>query len=391
MNNEKFYNLEESYTFNDISIVPDYSKTYSRQDLDLSVFLGRDNTGISLKYPYISANMDTVTGFDMLAAMSAYGALGIIYREGSTSPSSIMDKVVKANLRRGFTEDGPEKWIPFSVSVGIKITDKDLERLDSIYKDMQDQLNTIIPPTLPTGYVVEDYRVPYLICVDVAHGHHEQVKETCLLIHKTLKKLYPYLILVAGNICTYAGAKFLVQECGCDVVKVGIGSGSFCTTRLMTGCGVPQVSAIMDVAELKDTESFGLIADGGIRYPGDVAKSIVAGADAVMLGGYLSGTVEAPGNIFHDSKTGNNFKVYRGSASLDFKMSNNMEHRNVEGVSSLVPATGPVYNKLDELSDGLRSSMSYMGVTSIKEAQEDGKFIKISNSSIVEASPHGLK
>lgn len=203
------------------------------------------------------------------------------------------------------------------------------------------------------------------------------------LVRITSKQLVPY----RGKV-----HDLTVQDDHSYVVNKTIVHNSHCSTRIMTGCGVPQLTAVMDVARLhQDTDvPFYTMATGGLRYPGDVAKAIVAGADLVMTGKMFAGTEETPGAAFYDSKTKSYMKMYQGEASLSYKRSHGMDIRNVEGESSLVPYIGPAGNKLEEILQGLRSALSYVGVHTLPELQREGKFVLVSPAAHREGLPHGL-
>lgn len=235
------------------------------------------------------------------------------------------------------------------------------------------------------------------LVVDVAHGHAEHV----LGAVKAIKKRWPSVDVVAGNVATYAGARDLA-EAGADGIKVGVGPGSICITRIVSGSGVPQLTAIMDCAKV--TKEFGvpIIADGGIRDSGDIAKALAAGASCVMLGSLLAGTDESPGwTVVRD---GARYKMYRGMASLTATMSRKKREHHCEtdldpievaevvpeGVESAAPYRGPVAEVVHQLAGGLRSGMSYSGARDLKEFWKKAEFIRISGASWAESRPHAL-
>ncbi len=234
------------------------------------------------------------------------------------------------------------------------------------------------------------------VIVDTAHGHSKGVIETVRLV----KKKYKGLDVVAGNIATAEAAKALV-DAGADAVKVGIGPGSICTTRVVAGVGVPQITAIYQVRKAVGA-AIPVIADGGIVYSGDVAKAISAGADCVMMGSALAGTEESPGErILHQGRT---FVVYRGMGSLDAMKKNKGSrerygHADVDGadkivpqgIEGLVPYRGPVGEVLHQYAGGLRFSLGYCGCRTIRELQERAKFVRVSSAGVKEAHPHDVK
>ncbi len=233
-----------------------------------------------------------------------------------------------------------------------------------------------------------------LLCVDTAHGHSEGVIETV----RQVKRHYPDKELVAGNVATAGGARDLI-DAGVDALKVGIGPGSICTTRVVAGAGVPQITAIMDCAKVAREAKVPIIADGGIKYSGDITKAIVAGADAVMIGGILAGVEESPGEtvLFQ----GRSYKVYRGMGSLGamtagskdryFQDHEAVENKLVpEGIEGRVPYKGPLSESVYQLVGGLRSGMGYSGCHNISELQEKGEFIRITNAGLRESHVHDV-
>lgn len=233
-----------------------------------------------------------------------------------------------------------------------------------------------------------------IIVVDTAHGHSHGVIQTV----KEIKKLYPGLDLIAGNIVTKEAA-FELIDAGVDGVKVGIGAGSICTTRVVAGVGVPQISAVFEVADALKNTDVSVIADGGIKQTGDVPKAIAAGADSVMIGGMFAGVDETPGEkiLFE----GRSFKLYRGMGSLGAMqegskdryfqdMEEDIKKLVPEGVEGRVPYKGPLADTIYQFIGGLRASMGYCGAQTIKEFQEIAKFVKISNAGLRESHPHDV-
>ena len=234
-----------------------------------------------------------------------------------------------------------------------------------------------------------------VLVVDSAHGHSQNIINTI----KEIRKEYPSLDIIAGNIVTKEAAEMLI-EAGVDAVKVGLGPGSICTTRIIAGVGVPQLTAVMDVASYCKQKGIGVIADGGIKQSGDIAKAIAAGADAVMLGGLFAGCEEAPGEeiIFEGRK----YKVYVGMGSLSamqrgsadrYFQSNKTEMKKLvpEGIEGRVPYKGPVNDVIYQLMGGLRSGMGYCGAHNITEMQENARFIEITNAGLKESHPHDVE
>jgi len=234
-----------------------------------------------------------------------------------------------------------------------------------------------------------------VIVVDIAHGHSENAVNTI----RHIKKAFPNSELIAGNVATAAGAEELIKA-GVDAVKVGVGSGSICITRVVTGSGVPQLTAVLDCAEIGRKHDIPIISDGGIRTSGDVTKALAAGASSVMVGSILGGTDESPGSFI--SKNGKRFKIYRGMASFYASLgrkSKEIGHVSIEddlndyvaeGVEAMVPYKGSVADILKQLTGGVRSGLSYCGAHTIKQMQENAEFIKISGAGFAESQPHDV-
>lgn len=230
-----------------------------------------------------------------------------------------------------------------------------------------------------------------VIGVDTAHGHSEKV----LNVVKQIKKKYPSLPVIAGNVATAEATKALI-DAGADIVKVGIGPGSICTTRIVAGIGVPQITAIMDCAEEADRYGKRIIADGGIKYSGDITKAIGAGASAVMIGSLFAGTKESPGEL--EMFQGRSFKVYRGMGSLSAMAAGSndryFQDKNQkfvpEGVEGRVPFRGPLCDTVYQLMGGVRSGMGYCGMPTIDDLRQKAQFVKITSASLVESHPHDI-
>ncbi len=230
-----------------------------------------------------------------------------------------------------------------------------------------------------------------VIAVDTAHGHSKMVLQKV----SEIKKKYPELSVIAGNVATAAATKALI-EAGADVVKVGIGPGSICTTRVVAGIGMPQLSAVMDCAEAADKLGKRIIADGGIKYSGDIVKALAAGGSAVMIGSMLAGTTESPGEI--ELYQGRSFKVYRGMGSLsamaagskDRYFQENAQKFVPEGVEGRVPYRGSVSDIIYQMKGGLRSGMGYCGKKNIEELRKNSEFVRITNAGLLESHPHDI-
>jgi len=345
--------FKESFTFDDVTLVPQYSSVLPYETIT-SIKLDEN---LKLDIPLMSSAMDTITESKMAIAIAKSGGIGIIHRNLSIiEQTKEVKKVKKNNLFVG-------------AAVGTNTKD-----IDRVYKLLESKVD--------------------LIVVDTAHGHTKKV----LSIIKKIKKISKKCILCAGNIATAKAAKFLADS-GVDIVKVGIGPGSICTTRLVAGIGVPQLSAILDVKKALKNYKTKIISDGGIKFSGDLAKAIAAGADAVMIGSLFSGTTESPGKIFkYKGKLYKNFRgmgsvgaMSMGSADRYFQKKNKNTSKYVpEGVEGIVKFKGPVNKIIYKLIGGLRSSMGYMGSKTIKELQKKGEFVKITKAGFYESAVHNI-
>ncbi len=328
-------------TFDDISIVPRYSEITSRSLCDTSTKIG----DIELGTPLIASPMDTVCGIDMAKRIDELGGIGILHRFCS----------VEDNIENGRWLF--DNYIDYGLAVGV-----------TNHEGIQMSLDNLNPR---------------LVCIDVAHGHHKMVKDTIEFI----KNINEDIHVMAGSICTAQAAADL-ESWGADSLRVGVGNGSMCETRIRAGVGIPQVNAIISC---KINSSIPIIADGGIRTTGDVAKALSIGADAVMIGSLFAGTKESPGHIQKMGMWPNEqlYKKYQGSASLDSKIARG-ESTNVEGNSKIIPYKGKVKRIVDDINDGLRSCMSYVGANNIRELQKNTSFIQVTQAGQIEAKPHGL-
>jgi IMP dehydrogenase len=333
--------MREAFTFDDVLLIPAYNHYESRQHVDTSV---TDRTGrLTLKLPLMTANMDTVTESAMANWIAGKGGIGVLHRAMSIERNV-------AELRRCTG--------PAFVSVGT--SEDELERAEAL----------------------RDAGASYFV-VDVAHGHAKYVGKTL----KKLRGLLPNACLMAGNVATYAGADFLASV-GADVIKVGIGPGSVCTTRVKTGHGVPQLTAIQDCARCDRS----IVADGGLRYPGDIVKALAFGADFVMVGGMLAGTRPTPGEVVTDA-AGQRVKQYRGMASREVADEHHggiAEWKTAEGVATSVPYREDEDAILADVIGGLRSGLTYAGSKTIKELQRKLNYVVITSSGWRESMPHKL-
>ena len=335
-------------TYDDVNIIPKYSELEHRSDCDLSTQFTKN---IRLKIPVVSSPMDTITELDMAIELDMLGGMGIIHRFMSIEKQSKMSNTL-------YTYN-----VKFGAAIGV--TGDWFERAQELVKNGCD-----------------------VLFIDVAHGHHKLVKNALRRLKNEISNTFE---VVAGSVATSKAAR-QICEWGADGVRVGIGNGSLCETRIRTGVGVPSITSILDCASLCDNFGVPVIADGGIRNVGDSCKSLGAGADCFMLGSLLSGTKETPGEIEKVGKWPNEqlYKKYRGSASLDSKKSRG-ESKNVEGNHKIIPYKGKVKRILHDITDGIRSSFSYVGANDITEFHSRVEFIKVTDAGIIEAQPHLMK
>ena len=338
-------------TYDDIQLVPGYSEINSRQEIELFTQL---TTNYNIRVPLIASPMDTVCDHVMAIAMAKMGGVGCIHRFMSIEDQSLE---VSITSRQVNNQDTKEEWnstIPVMAAIGAN--GDYLERARELVKNGAN-----------------------VILIDVAHGHHSFVKDAL----EQLKKHMPsHVDIIAGNIATRQGAIDLINW-GTDALRVGIGGGSLCTTRVKTGFGVPNVTSLTEIAEVSNVP---IIACGGIKSSGDIAKALAVGASSVILGSLLAGTKEAPGAIIE--KQNGLYKRYRGAASLETKITHGQATRNVEGESTVIPFKGGVKFIVDGLLDGLKSALSYAGARNLTEFHPD--YIVVSQAGVNEARPHLL-
>lgn len=329
-------------TFDDVLLMPRHSEMSSRRAPNLESKVTRN---FSLKTPIISANMDTVTEYQMALKMAELGGLGILHRFMSPEEQVKQVKLLK------------EKKILVAASIGVK--EEGMRRADMLADAGVD-----------------------IFTIDIAHGDSVMMFETLDYV----KKKFPKIDVIAGNTAMPEGVRGLIEH-GADAVKVGIGPGSMCTTRIITGCGVPQLTAVaMCVLEARK-HNVPVIADGGIKTSGDIVKAFAAGAQTVMLGSMLSGCLETPGEIEGGRKR------YRGMASKDAQVSWRGELPQgmaAEGEARWVNCKGSVENIVHELAGGIRSGMTYLNANSIADINKNARFMEMTASGMMESKPHGL-
>ncbi|MAZ40363.1 MAG: guanosine monophosphate reductase [Legionellales bacterium] len=346
--------IKDSLTFDDVSLVPQHSSVLPSETKTFNKLCDR----LNLQIPLMSSAMDTVTESRMAIAISKLGGIGVIHRNLSIEKQVMEIKKVKKNN--------------YLVGAAIGVSPEDFERAEELFKVKTD-----------------------LIVIDTAHGHTQKVLNMIRKIKKKLKNC----TLCAGNIATGEAAKFLADS-GVDIVKVGIGPGSICTTRVVSGVGVPQISAVAEVAQALQKKGIPLVADGGIRYSGDICKSIAAGASAIMIGGLFAGTEEAPGAV--ELYKGRTYKSYRGMGSLGamsqthgssdryFQESSEAEKLVPEGIEGRVPYKGSVLAIIYQLMGGLRSGMGYTGSSTIDIMRKEAQFVKITGAGMQESHAHDV-
>ena len=344
-------NVPMALTFDDVLLLPAASDVLPR-DVDTSTRLGR----LELAIPVLSAAMDTLTEGAMAIAMARAGGIGVIHK------NLTLDRQVKQ------VELAHSRGFKVGAAIGVG-GDRDA-RLDALQAAGVD-----------------------LIVLDTAHGHSRGVLDAARAVRDRCGA-----VLVVGNVATAAAAE-ACAEAGAQVVKVGVGPGSICTTRIVAGIGVPQLTAIADCARALQGSGVQIIGDGGIRTSGDVAKALAAGAHAVMLGSLLAGCEESPGTVVDDR--GQKFKQYRGMGSIDamlagsrdryFQDGATAEKLVAEGVNARVPYKGPVAGVLAQLIGGLRASMGYCGCPDLERFRNDTRFVRITHAGLLESRVHDVE
>ena len=473
--------IREGVTFDDVLLVPKYSKVTSRSDTDLSTKLSKN---ISLNIPLISANMDTVTESSMAVTVAREGGIGIIHRFLTIEQQ--VNEVLKVKRSGSIIIENPytinsELTIKDAFSImnekqvsGLLVTDSnskiigilterdvlfeptdstklvkelmtkdvvtaklgvDLVQVKEILKHNRIEKLPIVDDNNHVKGLITSQDISNLekypnaskdkkgrplvgsavgvkgdfmersealinagadvLVVDIAHGHSENAINTV----KNIKKAFPDCELIAGNVATANGTEDLIKA-GVDAVKVGVGSGSICITRVITGSGVPQLTAVFDCAEVGNDHGIPIISDGGTRNSGDATKALAAGASSIMVGSILGGTDESPGSTI--TKNGKRFKIYRGMASLaasmgrrsketgTFELADDLNDYVAEGVEAMVPYKGSVTEIITQITGGIRSGLSYCGASNIKQMQENAEFIKISRAGFAESQSHDV-
>lgn len=339
--------IKKAYSYDDVLIVPKYNKIKSRKDVS---FRTRVTKNYFLDNPIIAANMDTVCESEMAIEIGKLGGLGVVHRFMNLEDQAEEVKKIKS------------EGLITAAAIGVK--------------DYQERVSALVKAGAN------------ILVLDVAHGHSKYAGKTL----DWIKSQGFEVDVMVGNIATKDAAEYYVSK-GADAIKVGIGPGSVCTTRIMTGAGVPQITALIDVYEATQGR-VPVCADGGIKVAGDLTKAIGAGADTVMLGSIFSGTKEAPGKIIE--KDGQKYKEYRGMASYSAtlkkkKLDGKVSSKNiyVEGETTLVEYKGEVVNIVNKMLAGLASGMTYTGSADIESLRGKADFVEITDAGMYESRPHG--
>ena len=346
--------IKEALTFDDVTMAPKYSEVLP-SEVNTSTRL---SSNLTLKIPLLSSAMDTVTESKMAIALAKAGGIGIIHRN--------------LDIKKQIEEIKKVKKFKLLVGAAVGAGPLELKRAEAILKEQVD-----------------------LIVVDTAHGHSKKVAE---IIKAIKKKKTNKTTLCAGNIATAEAARFLIKL-GVDIIKVGIGPGSICTTRLIAGIGVPQLSAILEVKKGVKNNKIKIISDGGIKYSGDLAKALSAGADAVMIGSLFAGTTETPGKLI--KRNGKLYKSFRGMGSVGamnkgsadryFQKKQKDSSKYVpEGVEGFVKFKGNVGSVIYKLVGGLKSSMGYLGAKKVFNLKNKPNFVKITKAGFYESMVHNV-
>lgn len=343
-----------AYTFDDFQIAPSHSTVPSRKVPDVSVGL----EDFRFKIPIIAAPMNTIVEAAMARAMHDLGGSSVLHRY-----MSIADQVKQAQELFEHGTLNSKTVDDFFVAVGAN-------------GDSADRVAALASVGVRR------------FCVDVANGHSEH----CIKAVQAIRRAVPQAVIIAGNVCTYDGALRLADE-GANAIRIGIGPGSMCTTRLVTGHGIPQLTAIESCVAVKHVHpDLCMIADGGIRDSGDIVKALAIGADMVMVGSLLAGTSETPGPCIEDPQTGLSYKYYHGMASEEGRgswFSGEQTSFVPEGASTRVPYKGDTHKVVERLVGGLQVGMSYSGAFDVEELRKNAKWYRVTNAGHREGTPHG--
>ncbi len=347
--------LSHFLTYDDIQLVPSFSSVSSRKNISLATKVTKN---YSLCIPLVASCMDTVCEHKMAIAIAQMGGVGCIHRfmtieQQSKEVANILVGLKEEKVNAIWKTSGIEN-IPVMAAVGAN-------------GDYAERATSLVNAGAN------------IILIDVAHGHHKNVKDAIAALKKSLPK---HIDIIAGNIASAKAAQDL-EAWGADGLRVGVGGGSLCTTRIKTGFGVPNVTCLQQIISVS---TIPVMADGGIKTSGDIAKALALGSHCVMLGSLIAGTKEAPGQVIE--KPNGLYKRYRGAASLETKTVHGQEQRNVEGESTVIPFKGGVKFVIAGLLDGVRSALSYGGANNLNEFRPE--FVIVTNAGQAEAKPHLL-
>ncbi|MEG1017510.1 MAG: IMP dehydrogenase [Oscillospiraceae bacterium] len=355
--------LYEGLTFDDVLLIPQKSDVLPNE-VDLTANLTKT---IKLKIPLMSAGMDTVTEHALAASLARLGGIGIIHKSMTSEEQAQEVRLVKESaliLPTAVTDERGK----LLCGAAVGVTSDVLERVKTLVEAGVD-----------------------IITIDTAHGHSKNVIDTV----SRVKNAFPALPVIAGNVATPMATKELI-EAGADSIKVGMGPGSICTTRIVAGIGVPQLTAIMMCAEEADKYGIPIIADGGVKFSGDIVKAIAAGGSVVMIGSLFAASQESPGEVVNIG--GKSYKVYRGMGSTsamkkgsgDRYFQSGSKKFVPEGVEGLVPYSGEVADIVYQMLGGLRAGMGYCGTPTIEMLRKNSVFVKISSAGLHESHPHDI-
>lgn len=364
----KLENIRLGLTYDDLLLIPQESNVLPKET-KIDTYLTKR---IHLNIPILSAAMDTVSEHKMGIALARLGGLAIIHKNLSIEDQAKEVSLVKKASAESYPNAALDNNGRLLSGAAISVSENMLERVSTLLKAGID-----------------------VLVLDSAHGHSKNIVDAV----KTIRSLYPDVNLIAGNIVTKEAAAALI-EAGVDAVKVGIGPGSICTTRVVAGVGCPQATAVDEVASYCKDKGIGVIADGGLKYSGDIVKALALGANAVMLGSMLAGCEETPGEILEAD--GKKYKSYvgmgslaamsRGSADRYFQDKNTEQKKLVpEGIEGITPYKGKVSDVIYQLLGGLRSGLGYCGARNLSELKEKAVFIQVTNNGLIEGHPHDIR
>lgn len=360
----KLSRATRTYTFDDVQIIPQYSEVASRSSCDTST-LFTENYHIDI--PLIASPMASICEYDMAFKMWALGGVGIIHRFNTIDEQVEMVSKLKSDINSicSKTKETTYRYTNPVIAAAIGAKEQDIYRARAL---VESGVNVIV--------------------IDIAHGHHLSTRHTLEELKMLRESLNMEFDVIAGNIATAKAVEDL-EYWGANALRVGIGGGSVCETRIRTGVGIPQISCLYETSTTANTP---IISCGGTRYPGDVAKALSAGASSVILGSMIAGTDETPGEFLYFGSYGKRqrMKIYHGSASDVQKTMSSSTLENIEGTATTVPNKGPVEKVVNEIMDGVRSAMSYVGATTIDELYINSNFVEVTTNGLREAMPHLL-